>query len=191
MHPPDWNTDSSASVNAPAGSTGIVVADMVAGDAVTSGGPVTDSPAHLMGPSGATPDEATAMEQFFDQVLQFLQQGIASIFRFVQLIWSWSVDQITRLLQVPWQDWPLWKQIALVLVIGGVVYALLRAGKDLWDAGERILAAFATLLGVLVKTLPRVLVAGVVALGGVWLLNNLDLSRLPMPAFLQTSAVDR
>jgi hypothetical protein len=85
----------------------------------------------------------------------------------------------------------LWKQILLVLVIAGVVYALLRAGKDLWDAGERILAAFATLLGVLVKTLPRVLVAGVVALGGVWLLNNLDLSRVPMPAFLQTSAVDR
>ncbi len=131
------------------------------------------------------------MKQFFDQLLQFLQQGIASIFRFVQLIWSWSVEQIARLLQVPWQDWPLWKQIVLVLVIGGVVYALLRAGKVLWDAGERILAAFATLLGVLVKTLPRVLVAGVVALGGVWVLNNLDLSRVPMPAFLQTSAVDR
>jgi hypothetical protein len=131
------------------------------------------------------------MEQFLNQLLQFLQQGIASIFRFVQLIWTWSVDQITGLLQVPWQDWPLWKQILLVLVIAGVVYALLRAGKDLWDAGERILAAFATLLGVLVKTLPRVLVAGVVALGGVWLLNNLDLSRVPMPAFLQTSAVDR
>jgi hypothetical protein len=131
------------------------------------------------------------MKQFFDQLLQFLQQGIESIFRFVQLIWSWSVDQIARLLQVPWQDWPLWKQIILVLVIGGVVYALLRAAKDLWDAGERILAAFATLLGVFVKTLPRVLVAGVVALGGVWLLNNLDLSRVPMPAFLQTSAVGR
>ena len=47
------------------------------------------------------------MEQMFNQLLQFLQQGIAAIFRFVQLIWSWSVDQISRLLQVPWQDWPL------------------------------------------------------------------------------------
>lgn len=131
------------------------------------------------------------MQQFFDQLLQFLQQGISAIFRFVQLIWSWSVNQISTLLQVPWQDWPLWRQILLVLVIGGVIYALLRAGKDLWDAGERILAAFATLLGVLVRTLPRVFVAGAVALGGVWVLNNLDLSGVPMPAFLQTSAIDR
>jgi hypothetical protein len=53
------------------------------------------------------------------------------------------------------------------------------------------LGAFATLLGVLVRTLPRVMVAGLVALGGVWVLNNLDLSRLSMPAFLQTSAGDR
>lgn len=131
------------------------------------------------------------MQQIFDQLLQFLQQGVAAIFRFVQLIWTWSVDQITRLLSVPWQEWPLWRQILLVLVITAVIYALISAAKDLWAAGERILAAFATLLGVLVKTLPRVLVAGVVALGGVWVLNNLDLSRIPMPAFLQTSALER
>jgi hypothetical protein len=130
------------------------------------------------------------MQQFFNQVLQFLQQGISAIFRFVQLIWTWSVDQISRLVQVPWQDWPLWKLILLVLVIGGVGWALFKAAKELWEASERILAAFATLLGVLVRTLPRVMVAGLIALGGVWLLNNLDLSRVA-PAFLQTSLVDR
>ncbi len=130
------------------------------------------------------------MQQFFNQVLQFLQQGISAIFRFVQLIWTWSVDQISRLVQVPWQDWPLWKVILLALVIAGVAWALFKAAKELWEASERILAAFATLLGVLVRTLPRVLVAGLVALGGVWLLNNLDLSRIA-PSFLQTSLVDR
>ncbi len=130
------------------------------------------------------------MQQFFNQVLQFLQQGISAIFRFVQLIWTWSVDQISRLVQVPWQDWPLWKVILLTLVIAGVAWALFKAAKELWEASERILAAFATLLGVLVRTLPRVLVAGLIALGGVWLLNNLDLSRIA-PSFLQTSLVDR
>lgn len=130
------------------------------------------------------------MQQFFNQVLQFLQQGISAIFRFVQLIWTWSVDQISRLVQVPWQDWPLWKVILLALVIAGVAWALFKAAKELWEASERILAAFATLLGVLVRTLPRVLVAGLIALGGVWLLNNLDLSRIA-PSFLQTSLVER
>lgn len=131
------------------------------------------------------------MQQFFNQILQFLQQGISAIFRFVQLIWTWSVGQISSLVRVPWQDWPLWKQILLVLVVAGVAWALFKAAKELWEAAERILGAFATLLGVLVRTLPRVLVAGLIALGGVWLLNNLDLSRVQLPAFLQTSSVSR
>jgi hypothetical protein len=131
------------------------------------------------------------MQQFFDQLLQFLQQGIAAIFRFVHLIWSWSVAQITSLMRVPWQDWPLWKQIFLVLVIGGIAYALYRVIVDLWQAGERILAAFATLLGVLVRTLPMVMIAGLVALSGLWILNNVDFSNVRLPAFMQTTSLDR
>jgi hypothetical protein len=128
------------------------------------------------------------MQQVFNQLLQFLQQGIAAIFRFVQLIWTWTVGQITQLTQVPWQNWPLWKQILLVLVLAGVIWALYKAAKELWDAGERILAAFAALLGVLVKTLPSVLLAGLIALGGIWVLNNVDLGFLRLPAAFQTTA---
>jgi hypothetical protein len=130
-----------------------------------------------------------AMQQVFNQLLQFLQQGIAAIFRFVQLIWTWTVSQITSLTQVPWQNWPLWKQILLVLVLAGVIWALYKAAKQLWEAGERILGAFAALLGVLVKTLPNVIVAGLIALGGLWILNNLDFSKVQLPAMFQTSSV--
>lgn len=125
------------------------------------------------------------MQQFFNQLLQFLQQAISAIFRFVQLIWTWSVGQISALAKVPWQEWPFWKQILLVLVIGGVVWALYKAAKEFWEAGERILGAFAALLGVLVRTLPSVLLAGLIALGGVWALNNVDLSSARLPSFLQ------
>jgi phage-related protein len=125
------------------------------------------------------------MQQFFNQILKFLQQGITAIFHFVQLIWTWSVGQISSLMQVHWQNWPLWKQILLVLIAAGVVWALFKAGKELWEASERILAAFATLLGVLVRTLPRVMVAGVIAVAGLWVLNNLDLSSIHLPAAFQ------
>lgn len=128
------------------------------------------------------------MQQIFNQLLQFLQQGIAAIFKFVQMIWQWTVGQITSLTRVPWQDWPLWKQVLLVLVIAGVIWALFKAAKELWEAGERILTAFAALLGVLVKTLPSVVLAGLIALGGVWVLNNLDLSAVRLPSFLQLSS---
>jgi hypothetical protein len=127
------------------------------------------------------------MKQVFDELLKFLQQGIAAIFRFVQLIWTWSVDQISKLMAVPWQEWPLWKQVLLVLILAGVLWALYRAGRELLEAGAAILAAFAGLLGTLVQTLPHVFLAGVIALGGVWLVNHLDNSSLSMPNWMQAS----
>jgi hypothetical protein len=120
------------------------------------------------------------VQQIFNQMLHFAQQGIAAVFRFVELVWSWSITQISNVLHAPWQNWPLWKQILLVLVIGGVVWALYKAISELWEAGERALGAFAALLGAFVKTLPKVLIAGLIALGGVWVLNTVDLSSLPL-----------
>jgi hypothetical protein len=127
------------------------------------------------------------MKQVFDQFLRFLHEGISAIFRFVELIWTWSVDQIGKLASVPWQQWPLWKEFLLLLILAGVVWALYRVGRELLFAGAAILAAFADLLGVLVRTLPHVMLAGVIALGGVWLINHLDNSLVRMPTWLQAS----
>jgi hypothetical protein len=121
------------------------------------------------------------MQHAFNQLLQFLQQGISAIFHFVQMIWTWSVGQISTLLAVPWQQWPLWKQILLVLVLVGVIWALYKAAIELFAAGERILLAFARLLIVLVRTLPSIVFAGLIALAGVWLINHLDNNLIQLP----------
>ena len=126
--------------------------------------------------------------QFLNQLIQFLQQGIAAIFKFIQLVWTWSIDQITQVAHSPWQNWPLWKQALLVLVLAAVAFALFKVAKELWEAGERVLAAFAALLGVFVRTLPQVVVAGLIAMGGVWLINNVDLSSLRMPTAFSTGS---
>lgn len=125
------------------------------------------------------------MKQIFDQFLHFLQQGIAAIFRFVQLVWTWSIDQITKVTHVPWENWPLLKQILFFIVIAGVAYALFIAAKQLWEAGIKVLAAFAGFLVALVVTLPTILVAGCIALGGLWALNNLNFSSFPSLEALQ------
>jgi hypothetical protein len=44
-----------------------------------------------------------------------------------------------------------------------------------------VLAAFAALLGVFVRTLPQVVVAGLIAMGGVWLINNFNPSSIRIP----------
>jgi hypothetical protein len=40
-----------------------------------------------------------------------------------------------------------------------------------------------------VRTLPSVIAAGLIALGGVWVLNNVDVSSIRLPSFLQTTSV--
>ena len=115
------------------------------------------------------------MREIFNQLLQLLQQGIAAIFRFVQVVWTWTIDQVMRVTEVPWSAWPLWKQLILAVVAAAILYVLFRAGKELWDAGEKILAGFASLLVVLVKTLPLMLVAGLIAVGGLWIVNSASL----------------
>ena len=112
--------------------------------------------------------------QFIDQLLRFLRQGIAAIFSFVELIWRWAVQQI---LAVPWSELgglPLWKQLLLVLTAGTVIYLLYKAIRELLEAGEKALAAFATLLTVLVKTLPPALLAGLAAAAGAYVINNIN-----------------
>ena len=132
------------------------------------------------------------MKEIFEQFLQFMQQGIAAIFRFVQLIWTWSAEQIAKITQVSWDVWPLWKQILLIIVICVVAYALFVAAMRLWVAGVRVLAAFASLLAALVYTLPPILIAGEVALGGLWVINNLNLSSLPtLTLFERSNDADR
>lgn len=119
------------------------------------------------------------MKQIFDQLVELLQQGIAAIFHFIQLIWTWSVDQITRVFQAPWDSWPIAKQILVVLVLAAVAFAVYKAAIQLWIAGIGVLRAFASLLVAFVMTLPAILVAGAIALGGLWVINNVNLSQWP------------
>ena len=128
------------------------------------------------------------METILNQVFQVLQQGVATIFHFVELVWSWSVEQITKLMAAPWPNWPLWKQICLVVVCAAVVVVLYRAAVELWRAAEGILAAFAAFIVVLVKTLPSVLLAGVIALGGVWIINHLADPLVHLPTAFQLNS---
>jgi len=91
------------------------------------------------------------------------------------------------MMQAPWENWPLWKQILLVILVAAVAYALFIAAKELWEAAVRVLSAFAAFLAALVVTLPTILIAGVIAVGGLWVINNLNLSSLRSLTTFQSS----
>ncbi len=77
---------------------------------------------------------------------QFLQQGIAAIFRFFELIWNWSFGQMVAIFQSDWQSLPIWKIVVLAAVVIAIVYVLYKAVIQLWKAAEQILKAFIGLL---------------------------------------------
>ena len=71
---------------------------------------------------------------------RFLRDGIAAIFQFVEIIWTWSIEQIRA---IPWSnlsDLPILKQVLLVIVAGAVIYLLYKAARELFEAGQNALS---------------------------------------------------
>jgi hypothetical protein len=119
------------------------------------------------------------MEQVSDQPRQYLERGFAELLGFIQVVWTWSSGEFIKVTQAQWGSWPLWKQILFVIVIAAVVYFLFVAALQLWTAAIKVLAAFATFIGTVIVTLPTIFIAGLIALAGMWVLNNFhDLSDL-------------
>jgi len=114
------------------------------------------------------------MNQVINQIVQFLQQGIAAIFKFIQLVWTWSFGQIVAIFNSNWQALPIWKMLILGVVVLAVVYTLYKAVIQLWVAAAQILTAFIALLSVLVTILPFILIAGVIAAAGGWVIQNVN-----------------
>jgi hypothetical protein len=122
---------------------------------------------------------ASSVKQATDQWGQFLADWLAWLVGFIQAVWAWASDQIIKMTQAPWESWPLWKQILLLIVAGTVIYALFLAARRLWWAALNVLSAVASFVGTLIVTLPTILLAGAIALAGLWVINNVrDLSSL-------------
>lgn len=114
------------------------------------------------------------MNQIINQIVQFLQQGIAAIFKFIQLVWTWSFGQIIAIFNSNWQALPIWKIVVLAVVVIAIVYVLYKAAIQLWKAAESIFKAFIGLLSVLVTILPFIVIAGLIAAGGGWVIQNVN-----------------
>lgn len=115
------------------------------------------------------------MIQVINQIVQLLQQGVAAIFKFLQLIWTWSFGQIVAVFQSDWQALPVWKIVLLIIVLAAVAYMLYKAALQLWEAAESVFKAFVSLLSAFVSVLPYILIAGVVAFAGGWVIHNVNL----------------
>jgi hypothetical protein len=114
------------------------------------------------------------MAQIISQIIQFLQQGIAAIFNFLKLIWTWSFGQIVSIFQSNWQSLPIWKIVLLIIVLGAIVYILYKAALVIWEAAVAVFGAFVSLLTAFVTVLPQIVIAGLIAFAGGWVIHNVN-----------------
>lgn len=115
------------------------------------------------------------MTNIINQIIQFLQQGVAAIFKFLQLVWVWSFGQIVAIFQSDWQSLPVWKIVVLVVVLLGIAYLLYQAAVQLWTAAVSVFKAFVALLSAFVLVLPYVVIAGLIAFAGGWVIQTVNL----------------
>ena len=114
------------------------------------------------------------MTQIISQIIQFLQQGIAAVFKFLQLVWTWSFGQIVAVFQSDWQSLPIWKIVVLIVVLAAIAYILYRAALVLWAAVESLFRAFVALLLAFISVLPQIVIAGLIAFAGGWVIHSVN-----------------
>ena len=114
------------------------------------------------------------MEKIIKQIVTFLSEGIAVILKFLQMVWTWSFGQIIDIFQSNWQALAVWKIVILVLTIGIITYYLYTAAKQIWGATEDVFKAFVTLLSSFVSVLPYIVISGLAAFGGSYIIQNIN-----------------
>ena len=114
------------------------------------------------------------MEKIVKDVVDLLKQGINAVFDFLALVWSWSFGQVVEVFQSDPQSLPIWKLIVLVIVVGAIAYVFYKAGSELWAATLAVFHSFIALFGAFVSVVPYVIVAGLVAFAGGYVIKNVN-----------------
>ncbi len=114
------------------------------------------------------------MEQIIKQIAQLLAQGIETILKFLQLIWTWSFGQVISIFQSDWQALPVWKIAVLAIAVLAIAYLLYRSFRQIWSAVLGIFKAFVALLTAFVSALPFIIASGAIAFGASWVVKTLN-----------------
>ena len=119
------------------------------------------------------------MQQVLNEVGEIAQQLASVIWQVLQYIWNWSFGQVVRMFQMPFNNLPIWKQVIYVLVIVALAYFLYKIAKDLLKAMQSILGAIVGLISALIAMLPQIVMVGLIAFGGAWVITTLNPSWMP------------
>lgn len=107
-----------------------------------------------------------------DQFLAYLQQSVNYILDHIKFAWEWSVTQIG---DVPWHDLANLSPGKIAVLIGAAIliaFFLYLLVMVFLVSGQKVLAALGALLSFLAKTAALLLLIGLAAAGGAWIVNT-------------------
>jgi len=119
------------------------------------------------------------MQQVLNEVGQIAQRLVGVIWQVLQFIWNWSFGQIVQMFQMPFNSLDLWKQVLYVMVIAALGYFIYKIARDLLKAMQSVLGAIVGLVSALIAMLPQIVLAGLIAFGGAWVITSLNPSWMP------------
>ena len=119
------------------------------------------------------------MQNVFNQVGQIAQQLASVIWRVLTFIWDFSFGQVARMFAMPFSSLDVWKQVVYVIVIGALAYFIYKLAKDLLKAVQSILSAIVGLISALIGMLPQIVLVGLIAFGGAWIVQQRSPSWMP------------
>ena len=111
---------------------------------------------------------------FLNDLLGFVEAAVAGVFQFVRMLLFWSFEQIAA---IPWgalSYLPVWKVMLLSTIMALLLLFLYRMGMAFLEAGEKALAAFILLMTVFIRGMPIIVLAGIAAAAGAWVINNVN-----------------
>lgn len=119
------------------------------------------------------------MQQAINQIVQLLTQIFTAIGAFLRLVWDWSFGQVLGMFQLNFASLPIWKQVLFVIVVGAVLYFLYQIANALLEAVIKVFSAGLGLVSAIIAQLKPVLIAGVIAFGGAWVIRYVSIPFLP------------
>jgi len=133
----------------------------------------------LCGLGGVDKKRRYVVQQLFNQVATFISQIVSWIGNILKLVWNWSFGQIIQMTQLSFSSLPLWKQVLYVVVIAALAYLIYRIAMDLLEALTKVFSAGVGLIMAIIDQLKPVVVTGLVAFGGAWIIKNITIPFLP------------
>jgi len=111
---------------------------------------------------------------FLNDLLGFVGAAVDGVLRFIRMLLFWSFDQVAA---IPWgalSYLPVWKVMLLSSIMALFMLFLYRMAWAFMEAGEKAMTALILLMTVFIRSMPIIVLAGVAAAAGAWVINNVN-----------------